>query len=81
MIESKNAPYGMLFGLDKSKMKKYSQVEGEWANDSGAILTKTSGKDVWEAFYRRWLNYHCSKPSTCFRMDGISVNNVYVPSY
>jgi len=81
VIESKNAPYGMLFGLDKRYMKKYTQIDGEWANDSGAILTKTSGKDVWEAFYRRWLNYHCSKPSTCFRMDGVTASNVYVASY
>lgn len=81
MMESKYAPYGMLFGIDKRYMKKYVQVKGEWAKESGAILRQTSGKDTWEAFYRRWLNYHCSKPSTCFRMDGITNSTVYVASY
>jgi hypothetical protein len=81
MMESKYAPYDILFGIDKRYFKKYTQVKGEWANDSGAILRQVTGQDTWTAFYRRWLNYHCSKPNTCFRMDGITTNKVYVASY
>lgn len=79
--ESKNAPYGMLFGIDKRYMKQYVQIDGEWANESGAILRQVTGKDVWTAFFRRWLNYHNSRPNCCFRMDGITATNVYVASY
>jgi hypothetical protein len=81
MVEDKYAPYDMLFGLDSRYMKKYVQIKGEWANDSGSILRQVSGTDVWSAFYRIFENYHCSRPNTCFRMDGISTNKVYVASY
>jgi hypothetical protein len=81
IIEDKYAPYGMLFGLDSRYFKKYVQIKGEWANESGAILRQVTGQDVWTAFYRLWENYHCSRPNTCFRMDGITSNAVYVAGY
>ena len=81
IVEDKYAPYGMLFGLDSRYFKKYVQIKGEWANESGAILRQVTGQDVWTAFYRLWENYHCSRPNTCFRMDGITANAVYVAGY
>lgn len=81
IIEDKYAPYGSLFGLDNRYMKKYVQIKGEWANESGAILRQVTGQDVWTAFYRLWENYHCSRPNTCFRMDGITANAIYVAGY
>jgi hypothetical protein len=81
IVEDKYAPYGMLFGLDTRYMKKYVQIKGEWANESGAILRQVTGQDVWTAFYRLWENYHCSRPNTCFRMDGITANAIYVAGY
>lgn len=81
IIESRNAPYGSMFGLDKSTFRRYVQVDGEWADDSGAILRQTSGKDTWNAFYRLWENYHCGRPNANFRMDGITASSIYVASY
>lgn len=77
----KFAPYDMLFGLSKGDFKRYVQNEGEWADDSGAILRQTAGKDTWNALYRIWENYQLSRPNTCFRADGITTNKVWVPSY
>ena len=81
IIEDKYAPYGSLFGLDNRYFKKYVQIKGEWANESGAILRQVTGQDVWTAFYRLWENYHCSRPNTCFRMDGITANTIYVAGF
>ncbi|HWR72783.1 MAG TPA: phage major capsid protein [Nitrospirota bacterium] len=81
IIEDKYAPYGMIFGIDKNHMKRYVNIEGEWANESGAILRQVSGKDTWTAFYRIFENYHCSRPNTCFRMDGVTATAVYVADY
>lgn len=81
IVEDKYAPYGMLFGIDSRYMKKYVQVKGEWANESGAILRQVTNQDTWNAFYRIFENYHCSRPNTCFRMDGITANTVYVASF
>jgi len=41
-VESRNAPYGSLFGLDKSEFKRYVQIDGEWADESGAILRQST---------------------------------------
>lgn len=81
MVESRNAPYDMLFGIDPSDMKRYVQIDGEWADEDGAVLSRESGKDSWTAFYRIFENYHCSRPNTCFRMEGITTSKVYVASY
>lgn len=81
IIEDRNAPYDMLFGVDKRDMKRYVQVEGEWADDDGTVLHRVTGKDEYEAFYRIWENYHCSRPNTCFRMEGITTGKIYVASY
>ena len=79
-----NCPYGTVFGIDKRDMKRYVQVDGEWAENDGGILrqdTATGLKDTWTAFYRLWENYHCSRPNTCFRLDGVTATAVYVASY
>lgn len=84
-VESRNAPYGSLFGLDKTEFKRYVQIDGEWADESGAILRQSSTaggmQDTWTAFYRIWENYICSRPNQNFRLDGITTTTVYVASY
>lgn len=81
IIEDRTAPYDMLFGVDPTDMKRYVQVEGEWADEDGAVLSRESGKDSWTAFYRIFENYHHSRPNTCFRLEGITSSKVYVASY
>lgn len=81
VIEDKYAPYDTLFGLDTSSFTKYEQIDGEWADDDGAILNRVSGKDTWEAMYRLWENYQCCRPNANFRMEGITTTKVYVASF
>ena len=81
MVTDKHAPYGMLFGIDKTDLRSYVQNEGEWDDTTGAVLKQVSGQDSFYAFYRIWKNYHDSRPNNCFRMDGVLSNTVYAPSY
>jgi len=81
IIEDKFAPYDTLFGLDKTTFRRYVQIDGEWADESGAILRQVSGKDTWTAFFRLWENMHSSRPNANFRMDGISTTKIYVASF
>lgn len=81
VVEDKFAPYDMLFGLDKSTFRRYVQVEGEWAEESGSILRQVTGKDTWTALYRLWENYHCCRPNANFVMSGITTSKVFVQSY
>ena len=80
-VDSKHAPYGMIFGIDKKDFHRYVQIDGEWANESGAILRQDTGKDTWTAFWRVWENYFLARPNTCFRMEGVTSTTVYVASY
>lgn len=81
MVTDRNMPYGVLFGIDKTDLRAYVQNEGEWDDTTGAVLKQVSGQDSFYAFYRVWKNYHDSRPNNCFRMDGITVNNIFVNSY
>lgn len=85
MRTDKYAPFGMVFGIDKSGFKRYSQTKGEWMDEDGAILcrvgTGTSGVDAFEARYRIWDNFHNDFANRCFRLDGVTatVSVVQVP--
>lgn len=72
----KYAPYGIVFGCDKSGFKRYVLKAGEWANEDGSILqrigTGSSAQDAFEAYYRIWDNFVNDYPNRCFRLDGVT---------
>lgn len=72
----KFAPFGMLFGLDKSHFTRYSEVEGEWADEDGTILLRLQDTDAYEARYRIFENYENYRPASCVRLDGIDTTVV-----
>lgn len=66
------APYGMIFGINKSSMVRYVNCEGEWADDDGTILLRTLNKDIYEGRYRVFENFALDDPQSCFRIDGVA---------
>ena len=46
----KHAPYGKLYFLRMSEIKQYVMQDWKWADRDGAILSRVSDKDQWEAF-------------------------------
>ncbi len=81
MCVDRDAPYGMLFGINKASWVRYVMSEGTWAADEGHVLKWVSGYDQWTAFYYILDNFHCQKPNCNFRMEGIDVNQITVHSY
>jgi hypothetical protein len=77
----RDAPYGMLFGINKESWVRYTELEGEWANNEGSVLKWMNGFDEYTAFYRIFENYHCHMPARNFRMEGITVNQIAVRSF
>lgn len=75
-LVDKDAPYGMLFGLDQSSATRWVEVEGEWADDDGTILLRLLNQDAYEARYRLFENYSLDRPASCVRWDGITANVV-----
>lgn len=78
-------PYGILMGLDSSRMGlcRYVSEKGKWVNDlDGRILVRAgfgaTARDAAEAWYRQRVQYHMKTPSVCWRADGITGQTVVV---
>jgi hypothetical protein len=80
-LVDRDAPYGMLFGVNKESWVRYVELEGEWAANEGHELKWVDGFDEYTAFYRIFENYHCHRPARNFRMEGITVNQIAVRSF
>jgi hypothetical protein len=67
------APYGFLYGIDTSKLKKYVNVEGKWVDEDGAILHRGAGNtDSFKATYRKFGNYASLQSNSSFILKGIN---------
>ena len=85
IMEERYCPYGMIFGLDRSGLRRFVEVNGEWMQEDGSILqrigTGTTMQDAYEAVYRIWDEPHNDYPNRCFRLEGVSatvaVTHVY----
>ena len=80
-LVDRDAPYGMLFGINKGSHVRYVENEGQWADDEGHVLKWVAGYDQYTAFYYLLENYHCHYSNRNFRLEGISVNQLVVHSY
>lgn len=65
------APYGMIFGIDTDMCVRFVNAEGEWADDDGTILLRTS-TDSYEGRFRIFDNFTNDRPDACFRIDGVT---------
>lgn len=85
LIDDRNAPYSTIFGVVKANLKKFTRIQGEWADESGAIfkqVTTSRGMvDAFQAYYRQFFNWFYVDPKSSFRIDSISSTNVYTPSF
>jgi len=49
LIADKDAPVGSIFFADESQLKFYRMSDIEWMEEDGAILSRVSGKDAYQA--------------------------------
>lgn len=70
----KDAHYGMLMAIDPMYFTRWSEVEGEWADDDGTILLRLVDVDAYEARYRVFENFSNDRPAANVRWDGITSN-------
>lgn len=80
-VVSRDAPYGMLFGINKASFIRYVESEGKWADDDGAILKWVPEYDEWTAFFYIYDNLHCQQPNANWRMEGITVNQILAHTF
>lgn len=72
----------MLLDQANSGWVKYQASPGEWVNEDGSILvrvgTGSSGRDSFEAWYRKRYQYHCRYPGYNARLDGVTGQSLIV---
>lgn len=78
IIVDKDTPYGTIFGIEADTFTRWILTEGEWADETGAILRFVANMDSYEAIYRIFDNFSCENGGRNFRLDGITVNAVVV---
>jgi hypothetical protein len=81
IMKERFAPYFHLLGINKDVLRRLPMVDGEWADEDGAILRNEPGTDVWGAFYRMFVNCYTRKVNCHYRLGGINatVDPVNVP--
>ena len=60
LVADKDAPTGKLFMLDTDYLSIYQLSDFEWMDQDGAVLSRVSGKDAYEAILFRYLELGCS---------------------
>lgn len=77
-------PLAMLFGIDKanSGFVRYGSEKGKWVDEDGSVLVRvgsgSTGRDSFEAWYRKRYQNHVRVPGKSFRLDGITGQSLIV---
>jgi len=70
-------PYGTWIGYSKDMSFRYPVVDGEWVQNDGSILSRsTTYVDTFDAQYRVYEAFSHLKPNSCFRLTGITASVV-----
>lgn len=74
--EDRDTPLGLIFGLDLDSFRRYSIVEGEWADDDGRILLRNATTDSYEGRLRVMFgNAACLAPNRNFVISSVKLNS------
>jgi hypothetical protein len=80
IVVDRDAPYRMLFGVNKGSWTRYVEDDGSWADTEGSVLKWVNEYDQYTAFFYIYDNFHCQTPNKNFRLEGIDVNQLVVHS-
>lgn len=80
LVVDRDAPYRMLFGVNKGSWTRYVEDEGSWADDEGHVLKWVPEYDQYTAFFSIFENFHNQTPNKNFRMEAIDVTQLVVHS-
>lgn len=78
IFTDRDAPYRMLFGVNKASWTRYVENEGQWADEEGSVLKWVNDYDEYTAFYFIQDNFHCQRPNVNARAEGIDVNQLVI---
>ncbi len=71
LVADKYVKAGILYCLDLTDWKLYQMADWDWLDKDGAMLSRVSGKPVWEATLVRYCDLGCSRPRGQVKLYGI----------
>ena len=71
----KHTPYGKLFFIHLPDIKQYVMKDWTWADDDGAVLSRVSDLDAWEAFMCFYGNLGCERRNTHAVIEDLNHSN------
>ena len=72
LVDDLFAPAGKLYALATDDWKMYEMADWGWLDRDGSILTRVSGKPVWEGTLRKYADMGCSRLRGQVELSGIS---------
>jgi len=70
---SRAVPNGSIFFVNKTSWNLAQLESGKFADLDGAILSRVSGQDSWEGFYRWYWNLVCKQPNCNVILTGLEL--------
>lgn len=61
-----------LYFLDESTMGLIEMSDWDWMDEDGAILSRVSGQDAYEAVLFKYWNFYCERPAASCILDDIT---------
>ena len=72
VFADRDCPGGSLFGVHFGSIKKYQLTEPEWVDDDGAILSRVSGYDAFEAYLAGYQELGHVRRNAHWRIDDLN---------
>jgi len=72
----KHAPYGKLYFIHLDDIKQYVMKDWAWADDDGAVLSRVTDRDSWEAFMCWYGNLGCERRNTHAVIENLNHSNL-----
>lgn len=72
IIADKDAPANKVFVIDENELQIHRLADIDWMNEDGAILSRVSGEDAYEAVLYVYQELGCSMRNANVRIDDIT---------
>lgn len=76
IMQDPYAPYGQMFGLDKRNLERYPGPMGFVDRDGTTLHLSTTSVDTWDAYFRCFEQFACTKPNQLWKLTGITCDVV-----
>ena len=71
LVADQYCPAGKMYAIDSNDFKFYEIEDWTWLDNDGAVLSRVSGKPIWEASMVKYGDLGCQKPRGQVEMYGI----------